>query len=110
MIQNSGMMVCFLQCSRNTQYFLFEVLGTYLFKIDRQSRDAFQVAKVVRDRFLEFLAAFFTSRWFKTLFWEFRHDGSFFYGFVGETSEFDWYRTISGCITIDQSRDALRHV
>ena len=88
----------------------FEVLGTQLFKTDRQSRDAFQVAKLVIIWFAEFLGVFFTSRWFKSHFWEFRRNGSFWYGFVGKIPEFDWYRTTSGCITIDQSRDALRHV
>ena len=88
----------------------FEVLGTQLFKTGRQSRDAFQVAKLVIIWFAEFLGVFFTSWWFKSLFWEFRRDGSFCYGFVEETPEFDWNRTTSGCCTLEQSRHALRHV
>ena len=110
MIRNSGVMVRFLQCSKNTTFFFFEVLGTQLFKTDRQSRHAFQAAKFVIIRFVKFRVAFFTSWWFKKLFWEFRCDGSFCYGFVEETPEFDWNRTISDCCTLEQSRHALRHV
>ena len=77
---------------------------------NRSSKSSRLSSCKVRDNSVRGIScSFFTPRWFKSLFWEFRRDGSFCYGFVGETPEFDWNRTTSSCCTLEQSRHALRH-